>query len=105
MCLLLQGSACRAATAELAMSVSIQGLGPRFRLLLNISNEGTQLATDLQVCEHCSAGLAEHKVKQSTRTSGAGETTVMHDSSCSVVPALLNQMYWWLLLPIGDDAP
>jgi hypothetical protein len=31
------------------MNVSIQGLGPRFRLLLNLSNEGQDLATDLQV--------------------------------------------------------
>jgi hypothetical protein len=33
------------------MNVSIQGLGPRFRLLLNLSNEGQDLATDLQVSQ------------------------------------------------------
>jgi hypothetical protein len=31
------------------MSVSIQGLGPRFRLLINLVNEGEDLATNLQV--------------------------------------------------------
>lgn len=31
------------------MSVSIQGLGPRFRLLINLANEGEELATNLQV--------------------------------------------------------
>jgi hypothetical protein len=31
------------------MSVSIQGLGPRFRLLISLANEGQDLATDLQV--------------------------------------------------------
>jgi len=38
-----------AAAANLSMSVSIQGLGPRFRLLISLSNEGEELATDLQV--------------------------------------------------------
>jgi hypothetical protein len=46
----LQGAASHAAAANLSMNVSIQGLGPRFRLLLNLSNEGQELATDLQVC-------------------------------------------------------
>lgn len=32
------------------MSVSIQGLGPRFRLLISLTNEGDELATNLQVC-------------------------------------------------------
>jgi hypothetical protein len=45
----LQGAASHAAAANLSMNVSIQGLGPRFRLLLNFSNEGQDLATDLQV--------------------------------------------------------
>jgi hypothetical protein len=31
------------------MSVSIHGLGPRFRLLINLANEGEDLATNLQV--------------------------------------------------------
>jgi hypothetical protein len=43
----LQGA--HAAAASLSLSVSIQGLGPRFRLLINLANEGTELATDLQV--------------------------------------------------------
>jgi hypothetical protein len=38
-----------AASANLSMSVSIQGLGPRFRLLISLANEGQDLATDLQV--------------------------------------------------------
>lgn len=46
---LLQGAASHAAAASLSMSVSIQGLGPRFRLLVSLSNEGQDLATDLQV--------------------------------------------------------
>lgn len=45
--LCLQGS--HAAAASLSMTVSIQGLGPRFRLLINLANEGTELATNLQV--------------------------------------------------------
>jgi hypothetical protein len=45
----LQGAASHAAVANLSMNASIQGLGPRFRLLLNLSNEGQDLATDLQV--------------------------------------------------------
>lgn len=51
MCLMLymQGSASQAAAANLSMSVTIQGLGPRFRLLLNLSNEGSALVNDLQV--------------------------------------------------------
>lgn len=43
----LQGP--QAAAANLSMDVSIQGLGPRFRLLINLSNEGQELAMDLQV--------------------------------------------------------
>ncbi|WIA09492.1 hypothetical protein OEZ85_008892 [Tetradesmus obliquus] len=43
------GAASHAAAANLSMNVSIQGLGPRFRLLLNLSNEGQELATDLRV--------------------------------------------------------
>lgn len=43
----LQGA--HAAAASLSLSVSIQGLGPRFRLLISLVNEGTELATDLQV--------------------------------------------------------
>lgn len=39
------------------MNVSIQGLGPRFRLLLNLSNEGQELATDLQVSLRCSCSV------------------------------------------------
>jgi hypothetical protein len=39
-----------AAAASLNMSVNIQGLGPRFRLLINLANEGQDLATNLQVC-------------------------------------------------------
>jgi hypothetical protein len=46
----LQGAASHAAAANLSMNVSIQGLGPRFRLLLNLTNEGHELAIDLQVC-------------------------------------------------------
>ncbi|KAF6257953.1 bardet-biedl syndrome 1 protein [Scenedesmus sp. NREL 46B-D3] len=44
-----QGAASHAAAANLSMNVSIQGLGPRFRLLLNLSNESQDLATNLQV--------------------------------------------------------
>lgn len=46
----LQGA--HAAAASLSLSVSIQGLGPRFRLLISLVNEGTELATDLQVGGH-----------------------------------------------------
>jgi hypothetical protein len=31
------------------MSVNIRGLGPRFRLLISLTNEGSELATNLQV--------------------------------------------------------
>eukprot|EP00878_Enallax_costatus_P019435 GHUV01020506.1.p1 GENE.GHUV01020506.1~~GHUV01020506.1.p1 ORF type:complete len:152 (+),score=21.97 GHUV01020506.1:111-566(+) len=44
-----KGSASQASTANLFMSVTIQGLGPRFRLLMNLSNEGQELVSDLQV--------------------------------------------------------
>lgn len=43
----LQGA--HAAAASLFLSVSIKGLGPRFRLLISLVNEGTELATGLQV--------------------------------------------------------
>lgn len=46
---LTDGQGTHAAAANLSMSVSIQGLGPRFRLLISLSNEGEELATDLQV--------------------------------------------------------
>jgi hypothetical protein len=48
---LLQGT--HAAAANLSMSVSIQGLGPRFRLLISLSNEGEELVTQLQVLVQC----------------------------------------------------
>jgi hypothetical protein len=47
-CVFMQGT--HAAAASLNMSVNIQGLGPRFRLLINLANEGQDLATNLQVC-------------------------------------------------------
>jgi len=47
--LLLQGVMSHAVALQLSMSVQVQGLGPRFRLLINLSNQGQTLATHLQV--------------------------------------------------------
>ncbi len=44
-----QGAAARAVGAPLSLSASILGLGPRFRLLLAITNEGDGIATQLQM--------------------------------------------------------
>mgnify|MGYP001807206159 CR=1 FL=1 len=49
-----------AAAASLNMSVNIQGLGPRFRLLINLANEGQDLATNLQVRAKATCWLCCH---------------------------------------------
>lgn len=45
------------------MSVTIQGLGPRFRLLLNLMNEGSELVNNLQVgcCVRCARSMYEQR--------------------------------------------
>jgi hypothetical protein len=47
--LLLQGPVSHAVALQLSMSVQVQGLGPRFRLLINLTNQGQTLVSHLQV--------------------------------------------------------
>lgn len=51
---MLQGT--HAAAANLALSVTVQGLGPRLRLLISLANEGQELVTGLQVLVLAASG-------------------------------------------------
>ncbi|KAF8073129.1 Bbs1 [Scenedesmus sp. PABB004] len=55
-----QGAASHAAAAQLSMSAAVQGLGPRFRLVVSLTNEGAELATGLQVVVQGGDAYAVH---------------------------------------------
>ncbi|GBF90819.1 hypothetical protein Rsub_03673 [Raphidocelis subcapitata] len=55
------GAASRAAGAELSLSAAVEGLGPRFRLVLRVVNEGAAAVGGLVVVVHCDPELSSRQ--------------------------------------------
>jgi hypothetical protein len=79
------------------MDVTIQGLGPHFRLLIHLANEGQELVTSLQVCVRAGGYPTGGHMAQKTRQTSVLDTPCCtahaHNTTQVLVQAVEPQLY------------